>query len=647
MTVNWVTELIDYSGGLLVRVATDGLKYVAAFIGAFVVALVLTPLCREMARKVGMVDRPDARRINKIPIPRGGGLSVFVAFHLMLGVLVLSLGGAICAEFSYFWQGRFLLASSLLVVIGLIDDKRGMKPIIKLTGQIVVASILYFSGVHLGGIVIAFPPWLDYVATVFWIVGAVNAFNLIDGMDGLATGLALIASVGMAGALLFTGNFAATLPYLVLAGACLGFLRYNFHPASVFLGDTGSMFLGLCVATLPLMTGSRKELVASLGVPLLAMGIPIFDTMLAIWRRSVRALLPQSLTAMGSRVRVMQPDKDHVHHRILRDTMSQRTAAIILYAISAALVLVGLGGALLKGRAPGLFLIAFIVAIYVVVRHLERVELWDTGRLLSEGRRTIRQGLLIPLYIVSDVFILCAVWVFARWLADIPITRVAFLSNLPMFIVPVFVILVVTKTYVRVWSRAQVRDFAVLVVDIIAGSLTGLGLVWLFDETEPNVFRFAVLFGALAVFPIAGIRLWHDCIGGIMQILERRVLLEKPGTNRMLAYGSGLRFRSYLREMAERSGSNDGVIIGIIDDNLHLKGRNIAGYTVLGGFQDVGECVSNHGINALIITCLLPPERQMQVVDTMKELGVKVSVWACEEVLLAAPRGVPAEKEQA
>jgi UDP-N-acetylmuramyl pentapeptide phosphotransferase/UDP-N-acetylglucosamine-1-phosphate transferase len=594
-----------------------------------------------------MVDKPDARRINKIPIPRGGGLSVFVAFHLVLGLLALAMGGEVSPQFSCFWQGRFLLASSLLVFIGLIDDKRGMKPIIKLAGQIVVASILFFSGVHLGGIVVAFPLWLDYVATVFWIVGAINAFNLIDGMDGLATGLALIASVGLAGALLFTGDLSATLPYLVLAGACLGFLRYNFHPASVFLGDTGSMFLGLCVATLPLMTGSRKELVASIGVPMLAMGIPIFDTMLAIWRRSVRALLPQSVAAVGLRSHLMQPDKDHVHHRILRDTMNQRTAAIILYSISAALVMVGLGGALLKGRAPGLFLIAFIVAIYVVVRHLERVELWDTGRLLSEGRRTIRQGLLIPLYIVTDVLILCVVWVAARWLADMPITRAAILSNLPIFIVPVFVILVVSKTYLRVWSRAQVRDFAVLVVDIIAGTLVGVGLVLLFEETESHMLRFAVLFGALSVFPIAGIRLWRDCVRGAMQILERRVLLEKPETMRVLAYGGGLRFRSYLRELSERSGMNDRVIVGIIDDELHLKGRNIAGYTVFGGFQEISEWVDVHRINGVIITCMLTSERQAQVVDRMKDLGLRVSVWACEERILAAPSRLPEGEKRA
>ena len=637
MTTNWITDA--FFEGALSRVAVDSFKYIAAFALSFIVSLMLTPLFRDLARRVGMVDQPSARRINKVPIPRGGGLSVFVAFHLVLGILVLVIGGPICQQFSHFWQGRFLIASSLLVVIGLIDDKRGMRPTIKLAGQIVVATILYFSGVHIGGIVVAFPPWLDYVATVFWIVGAVNAFNLIDGMDGLATGLALIAAVGLAGALLFTGHSAATLPYLVLAGACLGFLRYNFHPASVFLGDTGSMFLGLCVATLPLMTGSRKELVASLGVPMLAMGIPIFDTLLAIWRRTVRAMLPQSVVAAGKRVCVMQPDKDHVHHRILRETMNQRTAAIILYCVSAVLVVIGLAGTLLKNRAPGLFLIAFIVAIIVVVRHLARVELWDTGRLLSHERPTMRQGLVIPFYILIDIVALCAVWVFARWTLDLPLNRAVVLSYLPMFVVPVFMFLVVAKAYWRVWSRAQMRDFALLACSILAGTIVGAGLVWLFGEVEVNLLRFVLLFAALSVFPVVGIRLWRDSIQGIMQILERKILLDKPGATRVFAYGGGVRFRSYMREMTIRSGHNERVILGIIDDDLHLKGRIIAGYTVLGGLEDLRNLISSCQIDALVITCLLETEKQARVVQMVESMGVLVSVWSCEEKPLGSPSG--------
>ena len=635
MTANWLTDVASFSVNTLIKAVADGSKYMGAFFGALAVSLILTPLCREMARKLGMIDRPDARRINKTPIPRGGGLSVFVAFHLTLGALVLAIGCPISPQFSYLWQGYFLVASSLLVIIGLIDDKRGMKPIIKLAGQIVVATILFFSGVHVGGIVVAFPPWLDYAATVFWIVGAVNAFNLIDGMDGLATGLALIASVGLAGALLFTGSSDATLPYLVLAGACLGFLRYNFHPASVFLGDTGSMFLGLCVATLPLMSGSRKELVASLGVPMLAMGIPIFDTLLAIWRRTVRALLPQSVVVAGTRARVMQPDKDHVHHRILRDTMNQRTAAIILYGVSATLVMVGLVGTLLKNRAPGLFLIAFIVAIIVVVRHLERVELWDTGRLLSHKRSRIREGLLIPLQMAVDVIVLCVVWLIARSFSGMPLHRTAFLSNLPLFVVPVFISLVLSKTYWRVWSRAQIRDFAGLVLSLLAGTSVGLGLVCLFDELEPHMIRCAVIFGTFVVFPIAGMRLWRDCVQGVMQILERRVLIEKPGTLRVFAYGGGVRFRSYLRELANQSGQNDRVILGVIDDDIQLKGRIIAGYAVLGDLDDLGNLVRKFRVDAVIITSLLEPAKQARIARQGEEMGVIVSVWMCDEKQLS------------
>lgn len=635
MSVNWITGLVNYSENVFARLAVNGVKYAAVAVGALLVALILTPLCREMARRFGMVDQPDERRINKVPIPRGGGLSIFVAFHLVLGILALVLKGSVAPEFSVFWQKRFLLASGLLVAVGLVDDKCGLKPFVKLFGQIGVALVLYCSGVHIGGIIVAFPPWLDCLATVFWITGAVNAFNLIDGLDGLATGLALIASIGLAGALLFTGHSAATLPYLALAGACLGFLRYNFYPASVFLGDTGSMFLGLCVATLPLVTGSRKELVTSLGMPLLAMGIPIFDTMLAIWRRSVRALLPQK--AGGPRTRVMLPDKEHVHHRLLRVTMNQRTAAIILYVISAVLVIVGLGGTLLRQRAPGLFLIAFITAILVVVRHLERAELWDTGRLLSGKRETIRQGLLVPLYILLDVLSLNMMWVIARWAAFMPLDRQAFLSNLPMYVAPVFVALVLTKTYWRVWSRAQIRDFLALFIAVSVGTVIGTGLVYLFYGYKPNLDRFTLIWWLLAVFAVASIRLWREALLGSMQIMERHLLSEKAGVLRFLAYGGGVHFRSYLRERIARQSKQERVIVGIVDDDIHLKGRIISGYRVIGGEDVLPGMAEQLHVDGIIITCVMTPEKQQTFVRKMAAANVRVSIWMCEEYMLSEP----------
>ncbi|MDD4101915.1 MAG: hypothetical protein PHU80_04705 [Kiritimatiellae bacterium] len=631
MTVDWVGGVLNYSETVLAKMAADGLKYAAAFFGAFAVSLLLTPLVREFARKVGMVDMPGGRRINLAPIPRGGGLAVFLTFHLVIWILFWSSGGALSSQFTVFWQRRFLLASGVLAVVGLVDDKRGIKPLVKLAGQIAAALILYMSGVNVGGLLVAFPPWLDCLATVFWIVMAVNAFNLIDGMDGLASGLALIACVGLAGSLLFMGNTSATLPYLVLAGACLGFLRYNFHPATVFLGDTGSMFLGLCVATMPLMTGTRKELAASLGMPLLAMGVPIFDTLLAVWRRSVRAMLPSGISNVKSRLKVMQPDKDHLHHRLLREKMNQRTVAVILYMISAVLVAIGMGGTILKGRAPGLFLIAFIVAIFVVVRHLERVELWDTGRLIVHKRGTIRQGVLMPTYMVLDVLFLCLTWIFARWEVGLPINRKEMLADLPMFVVPVFVMLVVAKTYWRVWSRAQIRDFAVLTLAVFGGAGIGAGLAWIFNEDDPELMRFIFIYSAFAIFPITGIRIWRDSISGLMQIMERRMLMDKVGTKRVLAYGGGLRFRALLREMAEKSGANDRVIVGVLDDDINLRGRIIAGYKVLGVFDELPVLALMHKADALVITCEIDGEKQREVAKQAKALGLTVALWSCGE----------------
>lgn len=639
MTTSWVSELARYSEGLVLSLATDGVKYAGCFFAALAITLLLTPLFREVARKVGMVDKPDPRRINKEPIPRGGGLSIFVAFHLVLGVLVLMLGGSVSHQFSADWQVCFLIASSVLVVLGLIDDKRGLPPYVKLAGQIVVALILYGSGVHVGGVMVAFPPWLDCVVTVFWIVGAVNAFNLIDGMDGVAAGLALIASLGLAGSLLFTGDTAGTLPYLVLAGACLGFLRYNFHPASVFLGDSGSMFLGLCIATLPLMTGSRRELITSLGMPLLVMGVPIFDTMLAIWRRSVRALLPHDMHKEGSRGRVMQPDKEHLHHRLLRQTMNQRTAAMTLYGMSAALVVVGLAGTLLKERAPGLFLLAFVAAVFVVVRHLERVELWDTGRWLSGKRGTLRQGLLVPCYILVDVVSLCVVWVIARWVFEMPLSRVDCLTDLPRFVVPVFLALVSARTYWRVWSRAQVRDFVLLCVAVYAGAVISAGLMWLFSQEASCVIRFSVLSGSLAIFPIVMIRLWRESACGVVHSLERKFLLDKPDVLRLLAYGGGSRFNSYIKELETRAGLNDRVILGIIDDDVNLRGRIVAGYRVIGGIDRLDNFMTQQRVDGVIITSLMDGEKQKDIVRELLAKDLRVSIWSCEEKVLSTREG--------
>lgn len=634
MRIDWVNTWVNTVTGNapLSDKLLDGLKYVSVFLGALALALILTPICREFVRKLGMIDQPDARRIHKKPIPRGGGLSVFLAYQLVLGLYVFLSQAHISSVFSYSFQNTFLLGSSALLILGFIDDKRGMHPFVKLTGQILVATFLFVMGVSVGGIFVKFPFWLDYVVTVLWIVGAINAFNLIDGLDGLASGLAMIASAGIAGSLFFAGQSACAIPYIALSGACLGFLRYNFHPATVFLGDTGSMFLGLCMAVLPLQSGSRVELLPAIVVPLLAMGVPLFDTLLAIWRRTVRALLQR--TAVGQeiekRIRVMQPDKDHVHHRVLQSTMNQRNAAWILYGISALLVLVALLGVMLKKQGPGVFLLAFIVAVMVIVRHLARVELWDTGKLLSHQHVAIRRGLITPLFVIFDLVALSVTSVFAYWIIYLKVPREVVFSKLPLFVVSVFVMLVLSKTYRRVWSRTHFADFSYLIGAVFVGAMFGSAFLWLLYGRE-HILRFVIVFGALALIPLLGIRLLGETLRGAMTLMKRRALFYKENMERILVYGAGLRFRNYLRIREVRIASEESVVVGIIDDHLEFADRVIYSYDVLGNINDIPRICKEKKISRIVLTCSLPHERLEMLLRMAKEANVKVSAWSYHE----------------
>ena len=612
-------------------------RYVLAFGVACLVSWMLTPLVRSLARRIGMVDLPDERRIHTIPTPRGGGLAVFAAFHLTTGFMIWSGWGGFGPLFPSDWWFFFLGASSLLAAVGIIDDMFGLKPWFKLLGQVIVAAMLYAHGLSFGSFfVFHFSPWVNCLLTIFWIVGAINAFNLIDGLDGLAAGLAFIASLGLAGTMFFRDISGAAIPFLALAGACLGFLRYNFHPASVFLGDTGSMFLGLTLAVLPLMTASKQELVASLGVPLMVMGIPIFDTVVAIWRRSVRAALPGT-TAIGARkIRLMQADREHLHHRVLAKTMSQRRAALLLYIANILLVLVGVAAMLVGNRAPGIYLLAFVVAVFVIVRHLTRAELWDTGRMfLSRSRQTLSQRLVVPVYMILDLLLLSLAWCASRLLFDLPLTTQEMKLYLPVIVAPVFILMALARVYTRVWSRALLREYGLLAVIIVAGVLLASGIFILAGNQERGWGRAALLYMILAQILVIGLRLLGETVRESMALLERLVLLERADATRMLVCGGGERFRLFLREKRTRTGRNTRVVVGVLDDDVNLRGRLVQGHPVLGTFEELPAVAAKHRINLVVLTAGLTPQRRELLIALAKEAGLPLTEWSHVENRLA------------
>ena len=234
-------------------------KYITVFLVGFVVTYLLTPVVRSLAVRFGVVDLPNERRPHKRPTARGGGLAVVLGIYAACIVGLVFPGAPRPGGFDLPWWLNFLPASLILLVVGLVDDVRGLGAWKKLAGQIIAALWIALSGTHFGSLLgYKLPPVLDVLLVVAWIVAIINAYNLIDGLDGLASGLAIISATGLCGILVLGNLPGVFLPLIALIGACLAFLRYNFQPATIFLGDTGSMSIGLFLGVISLQTFTKN-----------------------------------------------------------------------------------------------------------------------------------------------------------------------------------------------------------------------------------------------------------------------------------------------------------------------------------------------------------------------------------------------------
>ena len=339
---------------------------IAAFAVAAVLSYFFTPPVKNFAHKVGAIDVPkDARRMHKKPIPRLGGLAIYGGFLCSILIFGQLDETMLCV----------LLGAAIIVALGIFDDVLALGAKLKFVVQIVAAAIPVCIGdlqiglftnlnplsdtpfVHLG--ILAVP------ATIIWIVGITNAVNLIDGLDGLAVGVSSIAAITMLAVALLTGNMPIAITMAALAGACIVFMPYNLNPAKIFMGDTGSTFLGYMLATVSIMGLFKFYAVISFAVPFLILGLPIFDTANAIIRRVAAGRSP------------MSPDRGHVHHKLIDMGFNQKQAVAILYAISATL---GLTAVVLtsSGEVKAIvLLLAVLVAILVGAGIIYGAEHWS------------------------------------------------------------------------------------------------------------------------------------------------------------------------------------------------------------------------------------------------------------------------------
>lgn len=311
------------------------LECIISFILAFIIAFSATPIVKKLAFKIGAVDVPkDARRMHKKPIARLGGLAIVLGFliSIMFNVIRYLIGST--ELLSPNWQLLGLAVGILIIVItGIIDDIKELGAKTKLVFQLLAAFAVVFSGTRIEFVtnpfseigISFFSPWISITLTILWIVGITNAFNLIDGLDGLAAGISSISSISLFLVSVISGRGDAALLTAALAGATLGFLPYNFNPAKIFMGDTGAMFLGFVLGVISIQGTLKSYTAISIAIPLLVLGLPLFDTVFAIIRRALNGK------------HIMEADRGHLHHRLIDAGLSHKQSVVVMYTVSAAL----------------------------------------------------------------------------------------------------------------------------------------------------------------------------------------------------------------------------------------------------------------------------------------------------------------------
>jgi len=289
------------------------ITYILVFAGALVLAMAMTPMARWLAPRMGMMDRPDARKLHQTPVPRLGGAAIYLAF--IVAALILG------ERYNFTQFGSILVGATGVSFMGLIDDRWGLRPVIKLMGQILAALLLYASGLY---VEVFHHPVFNVLATILWVIFITNAINLLDNMDGLASGVAAIAAAFFGLMCSFSGQYLVGALSVAVLGACLGFLRYNLNPANIFMGDSGSLFLGFTLAAIGIKLRFPDNVnFVTWMVPVLVMALPIFDTSLVIISRLRRRLNP-----------LTTPGRDHTSHRLVNAGLTKREAVLTLYVIA-------------------------------------------------------------------------------------------------------------------------------------------------------------------------------------------------------------------------------------------------------------------------------------------------------------------------
>ena len=576
-----------------------------AVAASFVFALLLTPLVRAFARRFGFVAAPKSDRWHKKPTAMLGGTAIWLSVIITYAVFI-----------SGTTYGKFiLLASTFLFIVGLIDDVLHIKPYQKLIGQVMGAAYVVYYGLSL--------PWtgsvlLNMALAIFWLIGITNAINLLDNMDGLASGIAVIAAGFLALSFVNTGQYTEALVMLIFAGALLGFLVYNSNPASIFMGDCGSMFVGFFLASSALINvsgGRSRSFLPVLAVPILVLFIPIFDTTFVT---VLRKLSGRSASVGG---------RDHTSHRLVALGMSERHAVLMLWGFA------GLSGvlAILVQRARLDVSLAAIAAFTIVLTlvgvYLAGVKVYDE----TEAETALKEKPLYTFLVdvsykrrIFEVLLDVVLVILAYWTAyaiNFPPASPAwnlFIRTLPVLVFMKMSVFLVMGVYRGLWRYTGMSDMVVFGKAVAVSSVASVLMVlfvFRFEGFSRTVFAMdAVLMFLLLAGSRMAFRLFRQVLPAVRQQDGRRVLI----------YGAGDGGELLLRELRNNRDLNLSPV-GFLDDDPAKNGKVIHGLRVFGGNGDLLSVCAQHDIDEVVISSLkMTDERVQEVLRSCSDRRIAV-----------------------
>ncbi len=564
-----------------------------AFFIALIVVLSLTPFVKMFSSKFGFLAQPGGSRWHREPTPLMGGLSIFAGVALGLVYFLID-----------FWEPRllgFVLGGLVVFVVGLWDDVSSLRPVTKLLGQIIAACITVSTGTlfNFGG-----HELFAVLLTIFWIASVTNAFNLIDNMDGLCAGTACISGLVLVAYAFVNGDPVVGMISAAFVGACLGFLWYNFSPASIFMGDSGSMMIGYTFAVVSIMATGKGvgNFVATLAIPVLVLGVPIFDT----------ALVSFSRIFMGKRI--SQGGTDHTSHRLVILGLSERQTVLLIYAFSLILGTTAFLYAYLNFSIVIVFSViliscAVVFGLFLGEVKVEPVELTSA---LSErkgshpavlGTNVFHKRAFVEMLL--DLVAICLAFYAAtllRYEAELTPTRIARIwVSLPVIIPVKLIVLYAFGLYRSMWRYLGFVDLihifrAVTTSSVL--SVVAVLMVWNFEGYSRTVF---VIDWMIMLMLVSGLRLMfrglRDTLSGTQKNTGKRVLI----------IGAGDAGEMLVREM--QNNSRLGYLpIGFIDDNPGKIGRRMFGLEVMGSRSDLRRIIVEERVEEVIVAIPSVPE---------------------------------------